>query len=271
MRPSLCVTGSVIGTPSIKTSFAKPCEPLIVPLRLPSETPGNKKINAPGFLGPCPIPKPATEVPIASGSLVYSSLRIVVPSLESVVFNWEGAFSTVTVSLMLPALSVRSTATLPTASTTTPSWIRVWKPATATVSLYVPGGSGVITYKPASVVCLLVSTPEATFVAVTVAPGTIAPVGSDTVPLIAPPLFWATAVIEVINKHEQSKIDSANALLTSFLLIYVLLKNLLTLRQICWANRYAGPHDWFTQFSAPSAQCFGKPLNRMWLRQRPYC
>src|SRR6185436_15453228 len=49
-----------------------------------------------------------------------------------------------------------------------------------------------MTYNPASLVCLVVLTLVATFSAVTVAPGTTAPVGSVIVPWIdPPPPVWA--------------------------------------------------------------------------------
>ena len=60
-----------------------------------------------------------TAVPIASGKLVYNSLRIVVPSLASEVFSCGGASATVTVSATAPTFSARLTLTVLRASTMT--------------------------------------------------------------------------------------------------------------------------------------------------------
>ena len=83
---------------------------------------------------------------------------------------------------MAPTWSTTFCAITLSASTTRPSRTNVWKPSSDTVSRYTPGGSGVSAYTPADVVCLTVAIPVATFVAVTVAPGTAALDESSTVP-----------------------------------------------------------------------------------------
>src|SRR3954469_22324323 len=67
------------------------------------------------------------------------------------------------------------------------SWINVRKPVSETVTLYSPGGKGLMTNNPASLVWRVVTKLLATFVAVTVAPGTTAPPGSVIVPCMDPP------------------------------------------------------------------------------------
>src|SRR5215510_3071244 len=155
----------------MNTSLEKPWAPLIVPHRFPSETPGNKKMNAPGFLGPWPIPEPATAVPIASGKLVYNSFRIVVPRRASEVFSCGGADVTVIVSVVVPICSAIFTDTVLNASTITFSCTSGLNPVAETEMVYSPGGKGDNTYKPAPVVWRVVWIPVATLVAVTVALG----------------------------------------------------------------------------------------------------
>ena len=89
---------------------------------------------------------------------------------------------TTTSCVIAPTCSVTFNAMTLSASTTTPSRTKVWKPSRVTVTRYSPGGNGVSAYTPAVVVCLTVAIPVATFVAVTVAPGTAALDVSSTVP-----------------------------------------------------------------------------------------
>jgi hypothetical protein len=88
-----------------------------------------------------------------------------------------------TTSCFTPAtVSVTFRPTAVSASTMMPSRTNVWNPSSVTVSRYSPGGSGDTTYTPASVVWRVVATSVATFVAVTVAPGSAAFDESRTVP-----------------------------------------------------------------------------------------
>jgi hypothetical protein len=50
---------------------------------------------------------------------------------------------------------------------------------------------------------VLVVTPVATFVAVTFAPATTAPLGSVTVPRTDPVIVWATTAVQVSNRQKQ--------------------------------------------------------------------
>jgi hypothetical protein len=80
--------------------------------------------------------------------------------------------------------------------------------------LYSPGGSAVMTYKPASLVCLLVATVVATFVATTEAPGTTAPVGSVMIPWMdPPPPVWA---ITLVPTQKQNR-NTASMALVAFI------------------------------------------------------
>ena len=115
---------------------------------IPFRDTGSRKMKAPGFLGPCPMPDPATAVPIASGRFVYSSFRIVVPSRASEVFNWVAPDVIVSVSLAAPTCNDRLRPTVLSASTTTPVCSYCRKPGAATLIVYVPGGRGARTYSP---------------------------------------------------------------------------------------------------------------------------
>ena len=88
----------------------------------------------------------------------------------------------VIVSLAAPTCNCRFKPTVLSASTTTPTCSYWRKPVAETEMVYVPGGSGVMTYNPAPVVWRSVFTPVAILVAVTVTPGITPPAASVTTP-----------------------------------------------------------------------------------------
>jgi hypothetical protein len=70
-------------------------------------------------------------------------LRIVWPSRASAVASSGDAAVTSTSCVIWPTCSVTFNAMTLSASTTTPSRTKVWKPSSVTVTRYSPGGSGV--------------------------------------------------------------------------------------------------------------------------------
>src|SRR5258705_521583 len=159
LRPSPWTTALVIGMPSTYMSVVKSWPPMTLPQRPIDCTPGIRNMNAVGSRGP--------PVFSTSGSAVYTSFRIVWPSLASAVASCGEVAVTSTSCVMGPTCSVTFNPITLRASTISPSRTNVWKPSSETVSRYSPGGSGVSAYTPALVVCLIVAIPVATFVAVT--------------------------------------------------------------------------------------------------------
>lgn len=72
-------------------------------------------------------------LPMASGSAVYMSLRMVCPRRASEVFSSGGAAETVTLSAVAPTSKVRFSSTVLRASTTICSCTRLRKPAAEAV------------------------------------------------------------------------------------------------------------------------------------------
>src|SRR5262249_40992942 len=86
----------------------------------------------------------------------------------------------------VPTFNCSASVAAPPTSTTTSLRSSLLKPAFSTTTLYKPGGNTGTLNTPAPVVVTLRNIPLATLVTVTVAPGTRRPLGSTTVPLIAP-------------------------------------------------------------------------------------
>src|SRR5260370_36645151 len=105
-----------------------------------------------------------------------------------------GAASTVTVSVAAPISIFKLTAvTSPTCSSTFLS-VSFLKPPLFTVRVYTLGSSSGKEKLPCSLVTAWRAAPVRSLTALTVAPGTAAPLGSVTVPVIVPEVFCAEAV-----------------------------------------------------------------------------
>jgi hypothetical protein len=87
--------------------------------------------------------------------------------------------------------------------------------------VYAPTGTDGKAKRPASVVVCVCVTPVASFVAVTVAPGTTAPFASVTVPVMLEVLVWAaTAAANNAPSSKQQSVRMVRAM-ASFLLTLV--------------------------------------------------
>src|SRR5579863_126638 len=95
--------------------------------------------------------------------------------------------------------------------TTTSLWISFWKPEVSTVTLYEDGGSPVKRYPPSVSVTAVRRIPFSESSAVTVAFGTVPPVGSVTVPRISAdvPVPWARVTLFAGIRHAKDRIAAA--------------------------------------------------------------
>ena len=91
---------------------------------------------------------------------------------------------TVTVSETCPISKARSTARGVPTSRTLPVFCNVLKPCFSTLIVYLPTGNDENANRPESVVVCVLDTPVASFFAVTLAPGTTAPLTSRTMPVM---------------------------------------------------------------------------------------
>src|SRR5580693_136226 len=91
--------------------------------------------------------------------------------------------------------------------TTTSFRISFWKPEVSTATLYEDGGSPVMRYSPSVSVTTVRRIPFSESSTVTVAFGTVPPVGSVTVPRISPdvPVPWACVTLFAGSKHANDR------------------------------------------------------------------
>ena len=162
--------------------------------------------------GPVPMPTPtppALATPAVSMDRFSTPNPVLVVGKSSLDFavyvfcTWAVVVSmttvaslTLTVVVVLPTSNVKFA--VATWFSTTETFFKVAgvKPAADADTSYCPGGRLPIRYSPDAFVCVDVFTFVALLVAVTLAPGTAAPVWSSTLPTRSPLIDWALALGE---------------------------------------------------------------------------